>query len=198
MHNLLHARRRNVPGLFEGRSSRVYDLVSRRVLRGMYRRLAADVAAAAPEGAAILDIGTGPGVLLVELAARRPDLRLTGVDLSADMIASATRNLEPFGDRASARVGDVTSLPFPDRSFDLIVSSLSLHHWDDPEAAVPELARVLRPGGRLHIYDFPFAPFDTLADAARTRSVLNGGAPQRTRIRTGVPFLRCVRYVLWS
>jgi ubiquinone/menaquinone biosynthesis C-methylase UbiE len=137
-------------------------------------------------------------VLLVELAARRPDLRLTGVDLSADMIASATRNLEPFGDRASARVGDVTSLPFPDRSFDLIVSSLSLHHWDDPEAAVPELARVLRPGGRLHIYDFPFAPFDTLADAARTRSVLNGEAPQRTRIRTGVPFLRCVRYVLWS
>ena len=74
------------------------------------------------------------------------------------MIAAAKRNLEPFGDRASARVDDATSLPFRDRSFDLIVSSLSLHHWDDPEAAVPELARVLRPGGRVYIYDFPFAP----------------------------------------
>jgi ubiquinone/menaquinone biosynthesis C-methylase UbiE len=196
MHRLIHARRRNTPGLFQGRSSRMYDLVSRRVLRGMYRRLAADVAGVAPDGGAVLDVGTGPGVLLVELAARRPDLRLTGVDLSADMIAAATRNLEPFGERAGARVGDVTGLPFADHSFDLVVSSLSLHHWDRPEAAVPELARVLRPGGRVYIYDFPSAPFDKLAEAARTLSVLNGRQPERTPIRTGVLFLRCVRYVM--
>src|SRR5436190_21460268 len=170
MHGLIHARRRNTPKVFQGRSSRIYDLVSRRVLRGMYRRLAADVAAVAPDGGAVLDVGTGPGVLLAELAVRRPDLRLTGVDLSADTIAAATHNLEPFGERAGARVGDVAGLPFPDRSYDLIVSSLSLHHWDHPEAAVPELARVLRPGGRIHIYDFPHAPFGALADAARARS----------------------------
>jgi ubiquinone/menaquinone biosynthesis C-methylase UbiE len=198
MHGLFHARRHNTPRLFQGRSTRVYDLVSRRVLRGMYRRLAADVAGVAPDGGAVLDIGTGPGVLLVELANTRPDLSLTGVDLSADMIAAARRNLERFGDQASARVGNVTSLPFPDDSFDLIVSSLSLHHWDDPEAAVPELARVLRPGGRVCIYDFPFAPFEKLGGAARTRSILNGRSPQRTPIRTGVPFLRCVRYVMSS
>ena len=198
MHGLIHARRRNTPKVFQGRSSRIYDLVSRRVLRGMYRRLAADVASVAPDRGAVLDVGTGPGVLLVELAADRPDLRLTGVDLSADMIAAATRNLHPFGERASACVGDVTSLPFPDRSFDLIVSSLSLHHWDHPEAAVPELARILRPGGRVYIYDFPFAPFDKLTDAARTRSVLNARSPERTPIRTGVLFLRCVRCVMSS
>src|SRR5919199_3416305 len=174
MHGLIHARSRNVPKLFQGRSSHIYDVMARRVLRGMYRRLAADVAGFAPVGGAVLDVGTGPGVLLVELAARRPDLRLTGVDLSADMVAPGVHNLAPFGERARPRVGDVTSLPFPDRSFDLIVSSLSLHHWDHPEAAAPELARVLRPGGRVHIYDFPFAPFDKLADAARTLSVLNG------------------------
>src|SRR5690349_13264849 len=176
MHSL-HTRRHNVPKAFEGRSSRIYDVVSRRVLRGMYRRFAADVAGSTPDGSAVLDVGTGPGVLLVDLALRRPDLRLTGVDLSADMVAAATRNLEPFGERARARVGDVTSLPFPDRSFDLVVSSLSLHHWDDPEAAAPELARVLRPGGRVHIYDFPFAPFDKLAETARVRSVLHGAPP---------------------
>jgi ubiquinone/menaquinone biosynthesis C-methylase UbiE len=201
MHGLIHAihaRRRNLPTLFQGRSSRIYDFVSRRVLRGMYRRLAADVARVAPDGGAVLDVGTGPGVLLVELATRRPDLRLTGVDLSADMVTAATRNLAPFGERAGARVGDVTSLPFPDRSFDLIVSSLSLHHWDNPEAAVPELARILRPGGLVYIYDFPFAPFDRLANTARARSVLNGRAPERTPIRTGVLFLHCVRYVMSS
>ena len=73
---------------------------------------------------------------------------------------------------------------------------MSLHHWDHPEAAVPELARVLRPGGRVYIYDFPFAPFDKLADAARSWSVLNGDSPEQTPFRTGIPFLRCVRYVM--
>jgi len=198
MHGLIHARRRNTPTLFQGRSSRTYDFLSRRVLRGLYRRLATDVAGVAPDSGAVLDVGTGPGVLLVELAARRPDLRLTGVDLSADMIAAATRNLARFGERAGARVGDVTSLPFPDRSFDLIVSSLSLHHWDHPEAAAPELARILRPAGQVYIYDFPFAPFDKLADTAQAQSVLNGRPPERTPIRTGVLFLPCVRYVMSS
>ena len=196
MHGLLHGRRRNVPKVFEGRSSRVYDLVSRRLVRRMYRRFAADIARVAPDNAQLLDVGTGPGVLLVELATARPDLRLTGVDLSADMITSARRNLAPFADRATARVGNVTDLPFADDSFDLVVSSLSLHHWDDPESAAPELARVLRPGGHVYIYDFPFAPFARLTDAATSRSVLNGQPPERTPIRTGVAFLRCVRYVL--
>jgi ubiquinone/menaquinone biosynthesis C-methylase UbiE len=195
MHGLIHRRRRNVGRVFEGRSSRIYDFVSRRLVRRMYRRIAADIAQLAPQNAVVLDVGTGPGVLLVELATLRPDLRLTGVDLSADMISSAQRNLRPIADRATAQVANVTSLPFPDDSFDLIVSSLSLHHWDEPEAAVPELARVLRSGGRVHIYDFPFAPFDRLSAAARDTSALSGQS-QRVPIRTGVAFLRCVRYVM--
>ena len=194
MHTLVHRRRRNLPGVFEGRSSRVYDVVARRLIRGFYRRIADDVAATAPRGAAVLDVGTGPGVLLTEIAVRRPDLELTGIDLSADMVAAATRNL---GTHAAVRVADVTALPFPDRSFDLVVSSLSLHHWDHPADAVPELARVLRPGGRLCVYDFPFAPFDTLASAAGQRGLFGAAVPERTPFRTGVLFFpRCVRYVL--
>jgi ubiquinone/menaquinone biosynthesis C-methylase UbiE len=115
------------------------------------------------------------------------------------MVAAAERNLSEFGPRASARLGDVTDLPFPDQSFDLIVSSLSLHHWDDPKAAVPELARVLRPGGRLCIYDFQHAPFETLVTAARAEFLFTGQPPQRTLIRTGVPlFPRCVKHVMSS
>lgn len=198
MHSLVHRRRmnRNLPNAFTGHPSQFYDLVARRLLRVVYRRVAADIAAVAPQGAAVLDVGTGPGVLLVELAARRPDLRLTGVDLSADMISAARRNLTPFADRARVHVGDVTNLPFEDQSFDLIVSSISAHHWDDPEGAVPELARVLRPGGRVRIYDFPFAPFDRLASAAAANNVLNGQTPERSRLRTGIPFLSYVRFAM--
>ena len=184
---------------FHGRSSRIYDFTARRVLRRVYRRLAGDLADVAPQGGAVLDVGTGPGILLAEIAGRRPDLRLTGVDLSADMIAAAQRNLSHLGGRATAQVADVTDLPFPDQSFDLIVSSFSLHHWDDPEAALLELARTPRPGGRLHIYDFRSAPFDALTATARARSLMTGQPPQQTLIRTGVPlFPRCVRHVMTS
>ena len=110
------------------------------------------------------------------------------------MVAAAGRNL---GGRAAVRVADVTDLPFPDGSFDLVVSSLSVHHWDHPDAAVPELARVLRPGGRFVVYDFRFAPFDKLAAAARAGSLFTGQPPQRSLIRTGVLLHpRCVRYVM--
>ncbi len=171
----------------QGHGSGFYDFVAKRIFRGTYRRLAKDFAATVAQGAHVLDAGTGPGILLVELARLRPDLRLTGVDLSADMAGAAAKNLARYGDRATVRVADVASLPFPDASFDAIVSSLSLHHWEHPEQGARELARVLRPDGRICVYDFAFAPFEVFGDVLE-------GQPARTPIRTGNPFLRrCVR-----
>lgn len=191
-----HGQRPHGQETFEGRSSRLYDVLARSLLRGLYRRFARDVAVVAPRNAAVLDIGTGPGVLLAELARSRPDLRLTGVDLSTDMITAAQRNLRAYGDRTDAQVADVTDLPFDDDRFDLVVSSLSTHHWDEPAAAVRELARVLRPGGRLLLYDFHFAPFDEITETAETIG-LAAGAPEQSRFRTWVPlFPRCLRYDL--
>jgi ubiquinone/menaquinone biosynthesis C-methylase UbiE len=113
------------------------------------------------------------------------------------MISAASRNVRKYADRVTTRVGDVTDLQMPDRSFDLVVSSFSLHHWDQPESAVPELARVLRPGGRLRIYDFQYAPFHILIDTAAAQSLFTAEAPQRTEIRTGMPFFRhCARLVM--
>lgn len=193
MHRLfaraVHGRRAR---MFEGRHSRRYDFLARRLFRRAYRRFAADVAGIAPPGGAVLDVGTGPGVLLAELVRLRPDLRVSGVDLSADMVDAANRNLAGFGARASAHQGDVADLPFPENSFDVAVSSLSLHHWDDPAAAAGELARVLRPGGQLVIFDTERAPFDEL-----TAALPGSPDPQRTPVRTGVPlFPRAVRYAV--
>ena len=191
-----HRHTHNCPALFSGRASRIYDVVARRFIRRMYRRIADDLVGALPRNADVLDVGTGPGVLLVEPATRRPDLRLTGIDLSNDMIALAQRNTREFGDRVSARVANVVDLPFADGSFDVITTSLSSHHWDDPASAVPELARVLRPGGRFYDYDLPFAPFDVLADTARERGVLTGEPLRRGKFHNGVPLLPCVRQVM--
>ncbi len=192
-----HNHHHNRPHAFTGRRSRVYDLVARRLLRGVYRRLAADVAVSTPDSATVLDIGTGPGVLLAELARSRPDLTLIGVDLSADMVSAAARNLAPFGARASVEQADVAELPFADASVDVVVSSLSLHHWDRPREAIAELRRVLRPGGQLRIYDFPFAPFDVVESESWDRSLFSGAAPERTRLAVRIPFLpRLVRLSL--
>lgn len=123
-------------------------MLARRLLRGVYRRIAEDIALAAPINGAVLDVGTGPGVLLTEIARSRPDLRVRGIDLSADMITRAEHNVSEVAERVTTRVADVCDLPFAEDTFDLIVTSFSLHHRGDVETAVCELARALtRPGG---------------------------------------------------
>ncbi len=121
-----------------------YDRRATRLLGSLYRRIAADIDTATDPGAAVADIGTGPGRLLSCLAERRPDLRLHGVDLSPHMIEIAHRNLT--GHPVELAVADVRDLPYPDAGLDLAVSSLSMHEWRDLDAA----AREPRPGTRRH------------------------------------------------
>ncbi|WP_330230769.1 class I SAM-dependent methyltransferase [Nocardia sp. NBC_00508] len=150
---------------FGEQQSRGYDRRATRLLGGLYHLIAADIDAATQPGAWVLDVGTGPGRLLTRLLSRRMDLRLHGVDLSPHMIEIAERTLA--GDQAELSVGDVGALPYPDDSFDLVVSSLSLHEWPDVERAIAELARVLRPGGTVAIYDFRFVPAAAALSALR-------------------------------
>ncbi|HEY3002087.1 MAG TPA: class I SAM-dependent methyltransferase [Kribbellaceae bacterium] len=179
---------------FEGRHARMYDVLARRLIRGLYRRIAEDAAGLAPEGGAVLDAGTGPGVLPVELATRRPDLRVAAIDMSTDMAAAAARNLSGFGDRAEARQADVAALPFADGTFDLVVASLTAHHWTDPAAATAEIARVLRPGGRFAVYDVASAPYDAIDRAARD---LFGEPARHTPFKAGRwPVPKLFRHVL--
>lgn len=93
------------------------------------------------------DLGCGPGLLVAELVRQAPGLHVTGVDLADEMLEQAeeTARQAGLGERVAFRKGDVGSLPFPDGSLDLVVSTLSLHHWSDPVAAFDQVARVLRP-----------------------------------------------------
>jgi ubiquinone/menaquinone biosynthesis C-methylase UbiE len=91
----------------------------------------------------IMDIGCGTGRLLRRAGQRFPAARLSGVDLSESMIAQA--NLLTPG--ARFYVGQAESLPLPDASVDLVLSTMSFHHWMDQAQGVRQVARVLRPGG---------------------------------------------------
>jgi SAM-dependent methyltransferase len=134
----------------------VYDTLSRLLLGPLYRRIAADAAAVAPAGARVLEVGCGPGHLSIRLA-RHHAFEVTGLDLDPAMIARARANTDRPGNRGGRRpsflVGDVAALAFPDQSFDLVVSTLSMHHWADP-AGLAEIGRVLRPDAPALIWDF--------------------------------------------
>jgi ubiquinone/menaquinone biosynthesis C-methylase UbiE len=102
-----------------------------------------------------LDLGTGPGYVARRIARRRPGLSLVGLDLAARMVQRARRAATQAGldGRGIWPQGDGHRLPFAEGSFDLVVSSFSLHHWTEPLRVLDEIARVLRPGGRYYIAD---------------------------------------------
>ncbi|HYZ12369.1 MAG TPA: class I SAM-dependent methyltransferase [Actinomycetota bacterium] len=133
----------------------VYDALAHRLLlRSLFDGVAADIARVAPQEARVLEVGCGPGRLSI-LLARRYGLRVTGLDLDPEMIELARANAAAAsdGDTPSFVVGNVSALSFPDESFDLVVSTLSMHHWTDVRAALSEIGRVLRPNGRALVWD---------------------------------------------
>jgi SAM-dependent methyltransferase len=136
-----------------------YDALFGGPLRGLQQHVAADLLVLTgdtPVGD-VLDIGSGPGVLAVELGHLAPSIRITGVDIDPAMVARASSRAARSGldGRISFQAGDVAGLPFPDASFDVVTSTFSVHHWTDAPAGFAEIRRVLRPGGWAIIYDLP-------------------------------------------
>jgi SAM-dependent methyltransferase len=156
-HGRGHAEGRTVVGGILIGNPPAYDAMSRAFLGSLFRGVAADVAALVPRGARILEIGCGPGHLSIEMA-RRHGLDVTGLDLDPAMIerarTNATRILVDGASQPTFAIGDVASMPFADDSFDLVVSTFSMHHWEDPSAGLSEIGRVLRPDARALIWDF--------------------------------------------
>ncbi|KXF76792.1 ArsR family transcriptional regulator [Paramesorhizobium deserti] len=101
----------------------------------------------------MLDVGTGTGRLLELFSLLY--VRGVGIDINRDMLTVARANLDRAGiTNAQVRQGDVYALPVERESFDLVTIHQVLHFLEDPQAAIREAARALRPGGRLLIVDF--------------------------------------------
>ncbi len=100
----------------------------------------------------VLDAGSGAGHTALAFAPHVA--RVTSVDLSPAMLAQGERLASERGlPNVEFRQADVEALPFPDQSFDLIVSRYSAHHWPHPQQALCEFRRLLRPGGAFLLSD---------------------------------------------
>lgn len=136
--------------------SRLYSwLTASRLARAYYDSVAAQVLERLTAGR-ILDIGTGPGRLPIAIALKNKYLHVTGLDLSPDMVSIASGLASKKGvTNVDFRQGGAGELPFGDREFDLVITTLSFHHWKEPGQALDEIYRVLREGGEAWIYDIP-------------------------------------------
>ena len=112
----------------------------------------------------VLDVGCGLGLFLIGAAKRLSTGRAVGIDkwqqedLSGNNAAGTSRNamIEGVADKVEVQTGDARKLPFPDASFDVVLSSMALHNIynaAERQTALREVARVLAPGGRVLIVD---------------------------------------------
>ena len=136
---------------------RIYDVTRRYYLLG---RISLIGKLAPPSGGSVLEIGCGTASNLIAIAARYPDARLFGFDISTEMLATAAQSVARQGaaNRIALSTGDATqfdgTVMFGQSGFDRIVTSYTLSMIHDWPRVLDEAARHLRPGGSIHIVDF--------------------------------------------
>ncbi|HEX2090129.1 MAG TPA: class I SAM-dependent methyltransferase [Actinomycetota bacterium] len=145
-----------------------------------------------PDDADVLEVGCGGGFNAETFLRRFPNWRLTATDYDPEMVELARRRLTRFGDRVALDQADATALPYPNASFDLVLSIGVLHHVGAWEDALVQAARVLRPGGALLAVD--------LLDGFFIRPLRRAFPPVRTytsmQVLGAIPRAGFVRYRL--
>ena len=138
--------------------ARYYDLFGRLISFGRdkaIREKLLDLAAPAP-GESVLDVGCGTGTLAIALKPRVGEGEVHGIDASPEMIEVAKEKAAKARSDIDFQVALIEAIPFPDASFDLVTSSLMLHHLPDDlkRKGFAEIRRALKPGGRFLAMDF--------------------------------------------
>lgn len=146
-----------------------YDVLNRLLSFGVDRRWRAQAAHEALADAArrVLDVATGTGDLALTLASLAPEAEVTGVDFAEPMLDRARDKARGHAGRLRFEVGDGTALRFTEGSFDAVTIAYGLRNFDDIDAGLREFLRVLRPGGRLVVLEFPPPPGGAFGAAYR-------------------------------
>jgi SAM-dependent methyltransferase len=142
-------------------------------------------------GRSVLDVGSGPGTITVDLAERVAPGRVTALETSEGALGLSRAEVERHGcSTVDFAVGDVHALDFPDASFDIVHAHQVLQHVADPVAALREMVRVCRPGGVVAARDGDYGAFtwcpgsaglDHWRDLYRAAARANGGEPDAGR-----------------
>ncbi len=139
-----------IPGVL----ATAYEKGTRMVIDSYYSHVAEEIVAHL-QGDTILDIGTGPGYLPIEIAKRSSNVRIIGVDLSRKLLDMARSNAARAGlsDRLTFQLGNAGRIEFDDSAFDMVISTGMLHAIKDPVKVIQEMYRVLKAGGEAWIFD---------------------------------------------
>ena len=160
------------------RIARRYDLVNRVMSLGLDRRWRRRAVAALQLGERprVLDLATGTGDVAIDVARARPGASVIGLDPSTKMLAIAADKLARRGlaDRVSLVVGDAQSLPYASCEMDAVTIAFGIRNVPDRLAALREMARVVRPGGRIAVLELGEPSAGILGRVARfhTRHVV--------------------------
>lgn len=166
-----HERAERVRDMFSAIAP-TYDLLNGVLSFGIDRRWRAQAARAALAnvpvgGGAVLDVATGTGDLALTLKRMRPDVEVIGADFAAPMLELARLKAAKRGADIEFVQADGTALPFPYGHFDAVTIAYGLRNFADPDAGLREFRRVLKPGGRLAILEFPPPPQGAFGDLFR-------------------------------
>lgn len=136
----------------------------------VHRGVAKTLAPLAPSPRRVLDVGCGTGALLRLLAHHYPQADLVGIDASKEMIGMASAS-NPFPGRLHFLRYAAENLPVEDAAFDLVVSTISFHHWADQQRGLLEAARALAAEGQFLLADHFVTPLQRIfyVTAARRR-----------------------------
>ena len=142
-----------------------------------------------PPDGRVVDVGSGTGTLAIELARRRPDVEVIGIDGDQEVLDRATR--KPDAAAVRWRRGLASELPVEADSVDAVVMTLLLHHLDasGKHEALTEARRVLRPGGHLHIADWGRASGPVMRLAFLALQVIDGFPGTRAHAAGRLPAL---------
>jgi ubiquinone/menaquinone biosynthesis C-methylase UbiE len=139
------------------RFARQSSLASRLVYAPFARKIVAYLSPSDPSPT-IVDLGSGPGQLAIELSRLRPQATIVSVDPSSEMLQIARENAGKAAlANYEARLGTAEEMPLESDSVDLVVSQSSFHEWEDQQEGLAEIYRVLRPGGSLILKDYNLA-----------------------------------------
>ncbi len=140
-------------------------------------------------GQRLLDLGCGTGTLALLAAEREPGIEVVGLDADPEILVRARRKAADAGIAVRFDEGLSTDLPYENASFDRVLSTLFFHHLKpaDKRGTAEEIARVLRPGGELHVTDFGPPGGVLMQLAFQTVRVFDGREPTRENVEGKLP-----------